>query len=130
MSWSLYDILSRYFACRIQKGIHEKKRRNLRDWAYRALGSQSKLDTAAFYFQNPFHAQFSFYIPWKQKTRDVFKGYEKSPVAWNGLSGPGLCEWFHALGSNSMHRTIIRTGITCKKIPCYMRNSVCRWFIV
>ena len=28
------------------------------------------------------------------------------------------------------HRTIIRTGITCKKIPCYMRDSACRWFIV
>ena len=25
--------------------------------------------------------------------------------------------------------TIIRTGITCKKIPCYMRNSACMWFI-
>ena len=29
-----------------------------------------------------------------------------------------------------MHGTIIRTGITCKKIPCYMRDSTCRWFIV
>ena len=28
------------------------------------------------------------------------------------------------------HGTIIRTGITCKKIPCYMRDSACRWFIV
>ena len=28
------------------------------------------------------------------------------------------------------HGTIIRTGITCKKIPCYMRNSTCRWCIV
>ena len=28
------------------------------------------------------------------------------------------------------HRNIIRTGITCKKIPCYMRDSACRWFIV
>ena len=25
------------------------------------------------------------------------------------------------------HGTLIRTGITCKKIPCY---SACRWFIV
>ena len=30
----------------------------------------------------------------------------------------------------SLHRTLIRTGITCKKIPCYMRDSACRWFIV
>ena len=28
------------------------------------------------------------------------------------------------------HETIKRTGITCKKIPCYMRDSTCRWFIV
>ena len=26
--------------------------------------------------------------------------------------------------------TIIRTGITCNEIPCYMRDSACRWFIV
>ena len=28
------------------------------------------------------------------------------------------------------HETIKRTGITCKKIPCYMCDSACRWFIV
>ena len=28
------------------------------------------------------------------------------------------------------HGAIIRTGITCKKIPCYMRDTACRWFIV
>ena len=28
------------------------------------------------------------------------------------------------------HGTITRTGITCKKMPCYMRDSACRWFIV
>ena len=28
------------------------------------------------------------------------------------------------------HGTIIQTGITCKKIPCYMRDSACRWVIV
>ena len=26
--------------------------------------------------------------------------------------------------------TTIQTGITCRKIPCYMRNSACWWFIV
>ena len=26
--------------------------------------------------------------------------------------------------------TIIQTGITCKKTPCYMCNPACRWFIV
>ena len=29
-----------------------------------------------------------------------------------------------------IHGIIIRTGITCKKIPCYMRESACRWLIV
>ena len=28
------------------------------------------------------------------------------------------------------HGTIIGTGITCRKIPCYIRNSASRWFIV
>ena len=28
------------------------------------------------------------------------------------------------------HGTIIRKGIPCKKIPCYMRKLACRWFIV
>ena len=28
------------------------------------------------------------------------------------------------------HGTIIRAGITCKKMPCYMRDSACSWFIV
>ena len=28
------------------------------------------------------------------------------------------------------HGIIIRTGITCKKIRCYMRDSACRWLIV
>ena len=30
----------------------------------------------------------------------------------------------------SMHGTIIQTGATCKNIPCYMRDSARRWFIV
>ena len=28
------------------------------------------------------------------------------------------------------HGTITGTGITYKKIPCYMRDSACKWFIV
>ena len=28
------------------------------------------------------------------------------------------------------HGTTIRTGITCKKIPCYIRDSSCRWFFL
>ena len=27
------------------------------------------------------------------------------------------------------HGIIIRTGITCKKTPCYMGELACRWFI-
>ena len=33
-------------------------------------------------------------------------------------------------GGYCLHGTIIRAGIACKKIPCYMRDSACRWFIV
>ena len=32
--------------------------------------------------------------------------------------------------SSNMHGTIIRTGTTCKKIPCYMCESAFRWCIV
>ena len=28
------------------------------------------------------------------------------------------------------HGTVIRKGITCKKISCYMRDSGCNWFIL
>ena len=31
---------------------------------------------------------------------------------------------------NYKHGTIIRTGIPCKKISCYMHDSACRWLIV
>ena len=37
---------------------------------------------------------------------------------------------FFRLHSHSYHETVIRTGIRCKKIPCYMCDSACRWFIV
>ena len=29
-----------------------------------------------------------------------------------------------------IHGAIIQTGITCKKIPCYMCDSACMWCIV
>ena len=32
--------------------------------------------------------------------------------------------------TQSEHGTIMRTGITCKKIPCYKRDSACRWFCI
>ena len=34
------------------------------------------------------------------------------------------------LSTVNNHGTIIRTGITCKKIPCYMRDSTSWWLIV
>ena len=36
-----------------------------------------------------------------------------------------LC-WFYIL----KHGTLIRAGITCKKISCYMRDSACKWLIL
>ena len=45
-----------------------------------------------------------------------------------------ISEWITAilrlLLITPYHGTIIRTGITCKKIPCYVHDSACRWFIV
>ena len=66
-------------------------------------------------------------------------------VSLQNNQGGSLCDWTdnnlitfftinkfctRNLQSISYHGTIIRTGITCKKIPCYMRDSACRWFIV
>ena len=42
--------------------------------------------------------------------------------------GHGLTHYL--LEDTSEFGTIIRTGITCKKIPCYTRDSACRWLIV
>ena len=40
--------------------------------------------------------------------------------------------WFvrSGLNSNSNHRTIIQTGITFKKISCYIDNTACKWWII
>ena len=35
-----------------------------------------------------------------------------------------------SMSVNQRVYSIVRTGITCKKIFCYMRDSACRWFIV
>ena len=51
--------------------------------------------------------------------RNILFRNEKQPVLW--LLEKATC---------SLHGTIIRTGITCKNTPCYMRDSDCRWFIV
>ena len=53
------------------------------------------------------------------------------------VTWPKLSHQWSFKRSNSMaklcilnHGSIIRTGITSNKIFCYMRDSVCRWFIV
>ena len=42
--------------------------------------------------------------------------------------------WMHStyycFVTDSEHGTVIQTGIKSKKIPCYMHDSACRWFIV
>ena len=35
------------------------------------------------------------------------------------------CKYYHL-----NHGTIVWTGIICKKIPCYLGDSACGWFIV
>ena len=57
---------------------------------------------------------------------------------WNNLLGNtwvrnNFLNWIRYLDFKSSyinHRTIIPTGITFKKTPCYMRNSARRWLIV
>ena len=57
---------------------------------------------------------------------------------WNNLLGNtwvrnNFLNWILYLdfkSSHINHRTIIPTGITFKKTPCYMRNSARRWLIV
>ena len=37
---------------------------------------------------------------------------------------------YSMLVSDITHGIIIQTGITYKKIPCYMYDSACRWFMI
>ena len=49
----------------------------------------------------------------------------------NGVKQPerkSRNEYF--LSKRFSHGTTIRTGIICKKFPCCMRDSTCRWLIV
>ena len=46
------------------------------------------------------------------------------PVYFLGMS----FTLFNSLGAK--HGPVIQTGITRKKIPCFMRDSAYRWFIV
>ena len=38
--------------------------------------------------------------------------------------------FYKVLLFDKIHGTIIPTGITCKKIPCYMRDSARRWLLL
>ena len=64
---------------------------------------------------SPLHRRYSTLLPF---------GHSK------GLESSILKTTIHFKIKPSNHGTIIRTGITCKKIPCYMRDSAYRWFIV
>ena len=39
-------------------------------------------------------------------------------------------KFFYIWMDLSNHGPTIQSGITCKEIPFYMRDSACRWFIV
>ena len=56
-------------------------------------------------------------------THSIFSAFYASPLLEVFLAFLGLSQVFD-------HRTIIQTGIKCKKIACYMHDSACRWFIV
>ena len=38
--------------------------------------------------------------------------------------------WKSYNGSLGQQGSIIRIGVTCKKMPCYMGDSACRWRVV
>ena len=61
--------------------------------------------------------QLIFYLRKKQYIKFSFE-----------ILSPNILVTFSNINFN--HGIIIRKGITCKKIPCYMRDSACRWFIV
>ena len=50
----------------------------------------------------------------------------RKPVRTSGNKSESKCKimflWYHGT-------IITRTGITCKKISCYMHDSACRWLI-
>ena len=45
----------------------------------------SKCFRKAYDILTHFMPLISFYTPWKHQLSDVFRGYRKRPVAWNGL---------------------------------------------
>ena len=54
---------------------------------------------------------------------------QKSGASWAYSTYPQITLKM-LITDTSHHETIIQTGIICKKILCYMRDSVCRPFTV
>ena len=54
---------------------------------------------------------------------------QKSGASWAYSTYPQITLKM-LITDTSHHETIIQTGITCKKILCYMRDSAIRWLIV
>ena len=51
---------------------------------------------------------------------------------WNIFSFKNLDKYYNLYKKSNimLHGNIIGTGITCKKIHCYIHGPVCRWLIV
>ena len=48
----------------------------------------------------------------------------------NTRKKPNICQIEVKNEDKMDHGTTERTEITCKKIPCHIRGSACRWFVV
>ena len=75
--------------------------------------------------------RISFFFP-GDTTWVGFSSFKKHVLLCHFLNGiffRHLAPFFFKF-TQSNQGTRIRTGITCKKIPCYMRDSACWWFIV
>ena len=48
----------------------------------------------------------------------------------NTRKKPNICQIEVKNEDKMDHGTTERTEIRCKKIPCHMRGSACRWFVV
>ena len=57
----------------------------------------------------------------------TFRHAKDETVTGRFLRKEVLLKHFQLYSLQMQHETIIRTGITCTKIFCYMRNSACRW---
>ena len=64
--------------------------------------------------------------------------FSRGPYIWNNFISPEKKQFttIHKYKAVTKLTLILlawndhTTGITCKKIPCYMRDSACRWLVV